>query len=237
MPTGNRPANAGGIPLERVSVRLGNSDLPVGPTSAASVTITNTAPAMMMAAEHAMRAGDPLLSWTDACHTLGANAIIGRGDRARAAERFAGEGDSFGAQFVDLRVDTETGQIRIDRIVAVQECGKVVCRKTAESQVIGAVTQGVSFALYEDRVLDCNTGAMLNANLEMYKWAGAHDVPHIEPIFYTNGQTGPRSLGEPPTIPTAGAIACAVSNAIGVPVRSLPLTPDRILGALNESPS
>lgn len=247
-----------GIALDLVNVRLGNSNLPVGPASGGSMTTHNSAPAMMMAADDAKQQllvriadrtkstpdqltitdaeirkdGRPLMSWSDACRTLGARTVVGRGNRSDGVKRYGGEGDSFGAQFVDLSVDTETGQIRVERIVALQECGQVIVRKTAESQVIGGVTQGVSYALYEDRILDRNIGAMVNANLEMYKWVGARDVPHIEPIFYTKGQTGPRSLGEPPTIPTSGAIACAVYNAIGVPVRSLPITPDKVLAAM-----
>ena len=73
---------------------------------------------------------------------------------------------------------------------------------------------------------------MVNADLEWYKIAGPDDMPHIEPVLWSKGQTGIRPLGEPPTIPTAGAIACAVFNAIGTPVRSLPITPDRVLAAL-----
>ena len=164
---------------------------------------------------------------------LANQTITGRGNRNDGVARYDRDGHTYGAQFVDLMVDTETGQIRVDRIVAVQACGQVVLRKMAESQIIGGVTQGVSYALYEDRILDRNVGAMVNPNLEMYKWAGARDVPRIEPVFYTKGQSSPRSLGEPPTIPTAGAIACAVYNAIGVPVRSLPLTPDKVLAALD----
>ncbi|MHC4776443.1 MAG: hypothetical protein ACYTBR_14420 [Planctomycetota bacterium] len=96
------------------------------------------------------------------------------------------------------------------------------------------MTQGVSYALFEDRLLDRNVGAMVNPNLEMYKIAGMGDTPHIEPVLWIDeSQTGARSLGEPPTIPTAGTIACAVYNALGVPVRHLPLTPDRVLAALH----
>ncbi|MBT8485935.1 MAG: nicotinate dehydrogenase medium molybdopterin subunit, partial [Phycisphaerales bacterium] len=65
----------------------------------------------------------------------------------------------------------------------------------------------------------------------MYKIVGSRDMPHIEPVLWTQGQTGVRSLGEPPVVPTAGAIAAAVFNAIGAPVRHLPLTPDKVLAA------
>ena len=123
--------------------------------------------------------------------------------------------------------------MRVERVIAIQACGQVVSRKTAESQIIGGVIQGISFALFEDKILDRNVGAMVNPNLEMYKIVGTADMPHIEPILWTKGQTGVRSIGEPPTVPTPGAIACAIYNAIGAPVRHMPLTPDKVLAALN----
>jgi xanthine dehydrogenase YagR molybdenum-binding subunit len=176
-------------------------------------------------------------AWSDACARISGDAITGRGTWNQQKLRDdPTTGHSHGAQFVKLSVDTETGVIRVDRVVAIQSCGRVVCRKTAESQIIGGVIQGVSYALFENRVLDRNTGAMVNANLEMYKILGTRDMPHIEPVlWHTIGgkeQTGVRPIGEPPTIPTAGAVACALFNALGKPVRSLPLTPDKVLAAI-----
>jgi len=133
---------------------------------------------------------------------------------------------------VELSVDTETGQVHLLRVVALQCCGRVVCRKTAESQIIGGVIQGLSYALFEDRVLDRQTAAGLNANLEAYKIIGSKDMPHIEPVLYNKGFTRVCPIGEPTHVPTAGAVACAIFNAIGRPVRSLPMTPDKILAAL-----
>ncbi len=247
-----------GIPLALVDVRIGSSTLPPGPGSGGSVTAHNSAPAMTLAADdakrqllaavaaqlnadaaqlsiaegHILRNNEPVVAWKDACARL-PDAIVGRGrwDRqTRDADRSTGH--SNGVQFVDLTVDTETGVIRVHRIVAIQACGRVVCRKTAESQIIGGVIQGISYALFEDQVLDRHVGSMVNANFDMYKIAGTADMPHIIPVLFTSGQTGVRSLGEPPTIPTSGAIACAVFNAIGRPVRDLPLRPDRVLAAL-----
>jgi len=246
-----------GVPLSIVTVRIGSSTLPSGPASGGSGTCPGTAGAMAGAAEDAKkklfemlaqqaggdasefaikdgaiaRAGKPFMKWTDACAKIGGDSIVGRGnDRFEAFT--PNKGNSHGAQFAQVEVDTETGIIHVKRIVAVQACGRVIFRKGAESQIIGSVIQGVSFALFENRILDRTTGAMVNANLEMYKIAGAKDMPLIEPVLYTSGQTGVRSLGEPPHIPTAGAIACAVFNAIGKPVRHLPLTPDKVLAAM-----
>lgn len=248
-----------GIPLERVTVQLGRSSLPVGPGSGGSVTAHNSAPAMAAAATDArtqlldvvagrvgvdadqlevvdgmiVRPGGSPIAWNDACGMLG-DSIMGRGSwsrRSRGSDRT--KGHSHGAQFAEVTVDIETGVIAVERVVAVQACGRVVCRKTAESQIIGGVIQGLSYALFEDKILDPQLGAMVNPNFEWYRIAGAGDMPLIEPVLWTSGQTGVRSLGEPPTIPTAGAIACAVFNAIGTPVRDLPLAPHRVLAAVH----
>ncbi|MFO0826759.1 MAG: xanthine dehydrogenase family protein molybdopterin-binding subunit [Phycisphaerales bacterium] len=249
------PSSVLGIPLKMVNVRIGHSTLPVGPGSGGSVTTPSTAPVMQVAAEDAkkqllaavanlqsgdaseydikdaqiLRGGKPVMSWKEACAKIGGEQIVGRGKTDQAKR---GEGHSQGVQFVDLSVDTETGVVRVNRIVAYQACGKPIARKLAESQIIGAVIQGISYALFENRILDRNVGSMVNANLEMYKVAGPMDMPLIEPILWRKGQTGYKSLGEPPTIPTSGAIACAVFNAIGKPVRSLPITPAKVLAAM-----
>ncbi len=249
-----------GVPLDAVAVSIGHSTLPPGPGSGGSMTSHNVAPAMLAAGADAKRkildaiaddlgtpardldiidgtilqAGEPVMTWSEACRRLPREQIIGRGEFSRrgGAQQFLGEGHSEGVQFVDLRVERDTGVVHVDRVVAIQACGRVVCRKTAESQIIGGVIQGLSYALFEDKLLDPSVGAMVNANLEQYKILGAGDMPIIEPVLWVKGQTGVRSLGEPPTIPTAGASACAVLNAIGRPVRDLPMTPMRVLAAM-----
>ena len=129
------------------------------------------------------RGGAKVLGWKEACSLI-PDAITGKGrnnQRTVAADKSTGT--SGGAQFVDLDVDVETGVIKVHRIVAVQACGRVVSRKLAESQVIGGVIQGLSYALFEERVLDRQTGAMVNPNLEWYKIAGPGDMPLIEPVM------------------------------------------------------
>jgi xanthine dehydrogenase YagR molybdenum-binding subunit len=138
-------------------------------------------------------------------------------------------------QFAEVDVDTETGIVRVRRIVALQEVGKAVNRNTVENQITGGVIQGLSFALFENRILDRHAGAMLNANMDLYKIAGPQDIPEIIPIIWQS-QDNPsvNALGEPPVIPTPGAIGCAVANAIGVPVRSMPIVPAKVLAALGK---
>ena len=248
-------ADAIGIPLNMVSVRIGRSTLPPGPGSGGSVTTPKTAPTMAAAAKNArqkllalvadqsgvkeqdldvkegvvIKGGQKLMTWQEACSKLSPDGVVGTSD-GKGLEN--GKEASQGVQFVKLEVDSETGIIRLKHVVAIQSCGRVICRKTAESQIIGGVIQGLSYALFENQILDRNVGAMINPNFEMYKILGPGDMPHIEPVLWAHGQTLFRSLGEPPTIPTAGATACAVFNAIGRPVRDLPLTPDKIIAAL-----
>ena len=141
-----------------------------------------------------------------------------------------------GVQFAEVEVDTETGAVKVLKVVAVQDCGLVVDPLTARSQINGGVIQGISYALYEDRLLDRDTGNMVNANMLDYKIVGTREMPEIVVIPFTVAQgqttTGVSSLGEPPTVPTAGAIGNAIANALGVRLRSLPITPDKVLAAL-----
>ena len=247
-----------GVPLANIDVQIGSSNYPEGPASGGSTTSPNTCPAIVDAADDArtqllktvadrtganpdqlkivngevrnseQKVGD----WADTCAKMPADTLVGRG-RKQQNQPHPGEGHSHGAQFVDLEVDIETGVVRVNKAVAIQACGRVVSRKTAESQIIGGVIQGISFALFERQILDRVTGACVNANLEQYKILGSADMPHIVPVLWDKGQTGVRSLGEPPVIPGAAMVACAVFNAIGAPVRHLPITPDKVLAALD----
>jgi xanthine dehydrogenase YagR molybdenum-binding subunit len=105
-----------------------------------------------------------------------------------------------------------------------------------ESQVNGGILQGISYALFEDRKLDRNTGIMVNPNLEQYKIVGSRETPKIEAHFIEDylarSSTDAGGIGEPSTIPTCAAIANAFYNATGVRVRELPMTPKRVLTAL-----
>jgi xanthine dehydrogenase YagR molybdenum-binding subunit len=146
--------------------------------------------------------------------------------------------DLGGVQFAEVAVDTETGIVRVERVVAVQDCGRPMNPLLIESQVQGGVLMGLSFALFEDRILDPHSGRMLNPNLEAYKLAGPRETPAIEVILVENYQgnsaTDAYGIAEPSNIATAPAIANAVYNAIGVRLRSLPMTPAAVLAALGK---
>ncbi len=171
------------------------------------------------------------MSWADACKRIGPQSIVAEGDwRAGMSSS-----TTSGAQFAEVTVDVETGIVKATRILVVQDCGLVVSRLTAESQCYGGVIGSLNFALFEDRILDRNTGQMVNPNMEWYLLAGMSDIPKIDVRIKDQPERGVIGLGEPPTVATAAAIALAVRNAIGVTIRSLPLTPARVLGALRQS--
>jgi xanthine dehydrogenase YagR molybdenum-binding subunit len=171
----------------------------------------------------------------DVLSKLGNFMIIGRGARSPNPEKV--NVNTFGAQFVEVDVDTETGEVRVEKIVAVHDSGRVVNPLTISSQIEGGVIQGVGFGLVEQRIVDRATGAVVNGDLENYKVPTCLDVPEILPEMldrpdpYVNN-LGSKGVGEPPIIPTAPAIANAVADAIGVRLKELPITREKILKAL-----
>jgi xanthine dehydrogenase YagR molybdenum-binding subunit len=168
------------------------------------------------------------MSWREACKQLGTQPISADGNWQPGLSSVT----TSGVQFAETTVDIETGIVKVTRVLAIQDCGLIVSRLTTESQVYGGVIGSLNFALYEDRILDRNTGQMVNPNMEWYLLAGMSDIPKIDVRLVDQSDRGVIGVGEPPTVPTAAAIANAVRNAIGVTVRSLPLTPAKILQTL-----
>jgi xanthine dehydrogenase YagR molybdenum-binding subunit len=172
-----------------------------------------------------------VLSWRDACRLIGPQPIAADGEWEPG---LSGSGTS-GAQFAEVEVDIETGITRVTRVVCVQDCGLIVDRKGAEAQCHGAIISGVSYALMEERILDRNTAQMVNPNLEFYLIAGQSDIPAMEVILVDQPERGVIGIADPPAISTAAAIANAVRNATGVTMRSLPITPDKLLGEIERA--
>jgi len=253
-----------GLPVEHVVLHLGDTATGVyAPVSSGSATQATIGPAVRAAAaearQHLLAAAAPMLeaSADDLQIRDGVIAVVGAPGRTlRAADvtrRIAphmiqGHGArgpnpsgksvrTFGAQCVEVEVDIETGEIRVLRVVASHDCGRIVNPALVDSQVFGAVTQGVGFALTEERVVDLRTGTVLNANLEEYKIPTVADVPAVvharldHPDPEAN-PTGAKGIGEPPLVPTAPAIANAVFDAVGVRLRDTPLSRRRLLEAL-----
>jgi xanthine dehydrogenase YagR molybdenum-binding subunit len=141
-----------------------------------------------------------------------------------------------GVQFAQIAVDTETGVVKVERIVAAHDCGRPINPKLAESQILGGVIQGVSYALYEERHLDSASGHQLNANVDQYKMVGSKEAPEIEVVLLeqlgAQSSTDARGVAEPANVATAAAIANAFYNATGKRIRTLPMTPANVLAAL-----
>jgi xanthine dehydrogenase YagR molybdenum-binding subunit len=264
--TGNRTllavivAEELGLRVPEVTVHLGDTRWPVGPGSGGSRTSPSLGPAARTAAYQCklklaelaapklgvkpeeVRIADGLvaargksLTFKQAAALIPAKEPIKvRGVRGGNYESYAKQ--VHGCNFTEVEVDTETGHVRVLRIVTIQDAGRVIDKLLFESQLIGGAIQGLSYALHENRILDRNYGPQMNADLMMYKVAGPMEMPEIIPVAFdlanAGNNCGMMGLGEPPNIPTAAAISNAVFNAIGVRVPSLPITPDKVLAAL-----
>ena len=148
--------------------------------------------------------------------------------------------NSFGAHFVEVEVDTDTGRVRVLRYVAAHDSGRIINPRAALNQVEGAVSQMLGFALSEELVIDAATGVTLNPGYLEHKSPTILDYPDIQVIFADIvdpvGPLGAKGLGEVPSCGVASAIANAIYNATGVRLHRTPFTPDRVLEAL-QSPN
>jgi len=137
-----------------------------------------------------------------------------------------------------VEVDMETGEVQLLRFAAVHDVGTAINPQAVEGQIEGGVAQGIGYALTEDTVIDPRTGEILTASFLDYKIPSSLDMPPlyvalVEPSD-PYGPYGAKGAGEPPIVPTAPAIANAIANAIGVRIKSLPMTPEKILKALKK---
>ena len=165
---------------------------------------------------------------------LGKAQLVGTGSRGPNPDGM--RVNTFGCQIAQVAVDVATGEITVERVVAVHDIGRVIAPLQARSQVEGGVLQGLGFALMEERVIDPTTGTVVNANLEDYKLPTHADCPEIVVEFINRpdphaSTLGLKGLGEPPIVPTAPAIANAIYHATGVRVRTSPITRRRFLEA------
>jgi CO/xanthine dehydrogenase Mo-binding subunit len=254
-----------GLPLDRVRVELGDSARgPYASISAGSSTIPSMGPAVRAASADAARQileiaaqrydlEQRLLSLKDGSVVspdggswaleevtgmLGDGQILGKG--ARGPNPAGMRVLTFGVQVAEVAVDVETGEVRVERIAAIHDVGRIINPLGARSQVEGGIIQAVGHALSEQRIDDPGTGIPLTRTLDAYKVPTIADVPEIVAEFVdvpdehlTN--LGSKGLGEPPIIPTAAAIANAIRDATGADVRSLPVTREEMLRALREA--
>jgi xanthine dehydrogenase YagR molybdenum-binding subunit len=256
-----------GLGVDGVRVVIGDTlPTPFGPGSGGSVTLASITPAVRAAARHALeqflelaaymmdlpdapvedfsvrggeivynRDSDRHISYQEVAAKMGDYMIVGKGARGPNPDGKAV--NTFGAQFAEVEVNVETGQVRVLRLVAAHEIGRVINPLTTTNQVYGGVAMGFGFGVMEERVVDAQTGLQLTADLEGYKVPTIVDIPEIDVVFVDladpeANSVGSKGVGEPPIVPTPAAIANAVTDAIGVRVMDLPITPERILRVL-----
>jgi xanthine dehydrogenase YagR molybdenum-binding subunit len=254
-----------GFQPEKISVEIGDTQTgPYAPISAGSMTLASVGPAVRVAAHDArqqlldvasqvldvpkesLSVQDSVLTSSSLKEPVAVEAvlskledfmIIGRGSRSPNPEDV--NLNTFGVQFAEVEVDRELGEVRVKKIVAIHDSGRVANPLTISSQIEGGVLQGLGFGLTEQRIVDRRTGAVLNGDLENYKVPTQSDAPEImsemidRPDVHVNN-LGSKGIGEPPIIPTSPAVANAIADAIGIRFKELPITRDKLLEAIRK---
>ena len=254
-----------GVPLSHVRVELGDSARgPFATLSAGSSTTPSMGPAVRAAAADAKRQiieiaaqryeleervldikdGEVISadggSWPleEVTGLLGDAQILGKG--ARGPNPTGMRVLTFGIQVAEVAIDIETGEVRVERIAAIHDVGRIINPLGAQSQVEGGIIQGLGHTLSEERLLDPQTGATLTQTLDSYKLPTIADVPEIVCEFVDKPDEhltslGSKGLGEPPIVPIAAAIANAIRDATGADVHELPITREEMLRALRDA--
>ncbi|MEY2534697.1 MAG: xanthine dehydrogenase YagR molybdenum-binding subunit, partial [bacterium] len=222
-------AEALGVEVERVRVEIGDSALPFASLAGGSAGTASWGTAVWRACE---ALGEQLSGHGGDVPPEGLEAQADSTDEVKGQEKLARH--AFGAQFVEARVNADTGEVRVPRVLGVFAAGRIINPVTARSQLIGGMTMGVSMALHEESVLDLEFGDYLNHDLAQYHFAACADItgidatwleeedPHLNPM-------GSKGIGEIGIVGTAAAVANAVHHATGIRVRDLPIRLDRLL--------
>ena len=255
-----------GLPVDAVKANIGSSNFPNSGASGGSTTVgavseshrraaqdalaelfAVVAPKLGVEAESLIAAEGRIqvqgqssksVSWKDACQFLGLRPLEKTASYRRGTPSPLSSITVGGVQMAHVAVDSDTGVVKMKKLVAVQDMGLIVNPKTAESQIYGAVIMSIAASLFEHRISDPATGKFVNAELADYKLARLGDVGEIVIHLYEPNderQRGVVGLGEPPAISGAAAISNAVCNALGVRVPVLPLTPKRVLDAIKKA--
>ncbi|MGH7780233.1 MAG: xanthine dehydrogenase family protein molybdopterin-binding subunit [Candidatus Binataceae bacterium] len=254
-----------GLRIGQIATEIGDTRYPFSLPSGGSMSSPSNTPAVRQAAAHLkdklfkiaapmlgaepsdLEARDSVIrvrfdpsrkvAFNDICRRIPGDSISAGGERIPNYATY--RTDQAGCQFAEVEVDTETGVIRVKRVVAVHDAGTMLDPLTSRSQVNGGVLMGIGFALFEARRMDPRLGLMMNPTMDDYKLVGPLDVPQIDVMFLDvkNGgtNTGVLGIGEVAHVASAAAVACAVSDAVGVPMREFPLTPDKVLAALGQA--
>jgi xanthine dehydrogenase YagR molybdenum-binding subunit len=222
-------ADALEVPLERVHLEIGDSSLPQASVGAASTGTSSWGWAVFNAASE-LRAQ---------LHEEYGGVVPAEGLEATGAIQWNPEAQqysmhAFGAQFAEVRVNVDTGEVRVPRLLGVFATGRIINPKTARSQFLGGMTWGLSMALHEESVMDPRFGDYVNHDFASYHIATNADVGKIDVTWIDEDDLhvnpiGTKGIGEIGIVGTAAAIANAIYHATGIRIRDLPITPDKLL--------
>jgi CO/xanthine dehydrogenase Mo-binding subunit len=252
-----------GVPLDRVTVEIGDTSRgPYATLSAGSSTTPSVGPAVRAAAadakrqiieiaaqryhleERVLEIRDGVVVSADGnistpveklLELLEDAQILGKG--ARGPNPTGMSVLTFGVHVVEVAVDVETGEVRVDRVAAIHDVGRIVNPLGARSQMEGGIIQGIGHTLSEQRLLDPETGRILTTTLDAYRMPTIADVPEVVCEFVDKPDEhltnlGSKGLGEPPIVPLAAAVANAIRDATGADVHELPISREEMLRAL-----
>jgi xanthine dehydrogenase YagR molybdenum-binding subunit len=256
-----------GLPLERVRVDIGDSEFPpaagsggsFGAASAGTAVLIAAQKAAVQLAEAAVRNEQSPLYRADAKTARFIDGMVVVGEQSEKTETIltrhvngkleveashkGGTSESgfsshvFGAQFVEVGVDRDTGEIRVRRMLGVFASGRILNAKTARSQLIGGMIMGIGSGIMEESIVDKRDGSFVNHDLAEYHVPVHADIPEIDAIMLDEREDkanpiGIKGLGEVGIVGAGAAIANAVFNATGIRVRSFPITLDKLIGQL-----
>jgi xanthine dehydrogenase YagR molybdenum-binding subunit len=227
-----------GVPLDRIRIEIGNSDLPYGPIAGGSTGLASWGWAVHKAADALARR---LAEHHGPLPETGLKVSVDTSDDVAAASRDYAR-RAFGAQFAEVQVDRDTGEARLRRLLGVFAAGRILNARTARSQFIGGMTMGASMALMEHSTMDPEFGDHAERDFVAYHVALSADVPDVEAYWIDEedphlNPMGSKGIGEIGIVGTAAAVANAVYDATGVRVRTLPATPDALLPVMQRSDS
>jgi xanthine dehydrogenase YagR molybdenum-binding subunit len=222
-------ADALGVPVDKVTFELGDTAFPEAPVSGGSTTASTVGPAVHAACV-ALKAKLAALTPADRD-----KPVVAEAKSEVSPQRKQYSLHSFGADFVEVRVDEELGSIRVARVVAAFAAGKILNPRTANNQYVGGIVFGIGMALEENTVRDRRTGRVVTRDLADYHVPVHADVPEIEVIQIAEddphvNSLGTKGIGEIGITGVTAAIANAIFHATGKRIRDLPITPDKLLG-------
>jgi xanthine dehydrogenase YagR molybdenum-binding subunit len=211
------------VELERVRIEIGDSDFGSAPVAGGSAGTSSWGAAVVKACR-TLRVSDE-----DEVH-------VDTEREADAEEPLAKH--AFGAHFVEVRVDVDTAEVRVERALGVFACGRILNPKTARSQFIGGMTMGIGMALEEESTIDPRFGDFVNHDLAQYHVPVSADVPRIDAVWIDEvdphiNPMGAKGIGEIGIVGMAAAVANAVHDATGIRIRDLPIRPDKLVAKLD----